>query len=534
MIRLMIVDDEPIIREGMMTIIDWESLGVIVVGTVGNGRDGLARAMVEKPDIVITDIRMPVVDGIKFSEELHAKLPKTRIVFLTGYNDFEYTRHAVRIGAADYLLKPVNTEELTGLIKKLVNEIIRESREFENRSQRAVLLKENLPLMRSRCIHDFMWGKTEEKRFLERAGFLGIPLMEENLRIVIFCIDYYFQLLANGEREADLLKYALSNVAEELMGRLGNICVCDEGEARLMVLLSSGEDTKEVARSAREVQFYLRKHYGLSVSVGIGKLVSEWGDLKLSYQNADEALEGRMKQGSSQIIAREKSHGSLREEKIFITAEEEAELKNAVTLLDRRKIYDTLEEIFQKYVMEQEVGRKAVEQFCMYLVLIAMREVQRFQLAPEQVLGKNYYFYEEVSKYVTADDLEMWLKDIYSSVLQAVEDRRNSKYKGIVTNGIAYAQDHVSESIQVADVAKAVYVTPNYFSKIFKEETGENFTDWLNKFRIEMAKKRMEKEPETKIYTIAEECGFSDYKYFAFIFKKYTGYTPTSYRNMIV
>jgi len=530
----MIVDDEQIIREALSQLIDYESIGYELIATAKNGMEAYDIICDDYPDVVITDIRMPILNGLDLIERSIKSDSHITFILLSGYNDFEYTRHAVRIGAADYLLKPVNTKELTGLIQRLVNEIIRESREFENRSQRAVLLKESLPLMRSRCVHDFMWGKTEEKRFLERAGFLGIPLMEENLRIVIFCIDYYFQLLANGEREADLLKYALSNVAEELVGRLGNICVCDEGEARLMVLLCSGEDTKEVARSAREVQFYLRKHYGVSVSVGIGKLVSEWRDLKLSYQNADEALEGRMKQGSSQIIAREKSQGSLREEKIFITSEEEAELKNAVTLLDRRKIYDTLEEIFQKYVMEQEVGRKAVEQFCMYLVLIAMREVQRFQLAPEQVLGQNYYYYEEISKYETADDLEMWLKDIYSSVLRAVEDRRNSKYKGIVTNGIAYAQDHFSESLQVADVAKAVYVTPNYFSKIFKEETGENFTDWLNKFRIEMAKKRMEKEPETKIYTIAEECGFSDYKYFAFIFKKYTGYTPTSYRNMIV
>ena len=83
----------------------------------------------------------------------------------------------------------------------------------------------------------------------------------------------------------------------------------------------------------------------------------------------------------------------------------------------------------------------------------------------------------------------------------------------------------------MGDVAQAVYVTPNYFSKVFKEETGENFTDWLNKYRIEQAKKRMDAEPEAKVYTIAEETGFSDYKYFAFIFKKYTGYTPTSYRN---
>lgn len=176
MIKLLIADDEAVIREGMLTIIDWESLGVKVVAVAGNGRDGLAKAMAEKPDIVITDIRMPVVDGIKFSKSLREKLPKVRIVFLTGYNDFEYTRHAVKVRAEDYLLKPVNTRELMELVGRLVKEIRLENSTVEENVRKTVLLKENLPVMRNRFISLFLLENLRKGSFWSGAGPLGFPL----------------------------------------------------------------------------------------------------------------------------------------------------------------------------------------------------------------------------------------------------------------------------------------------------------------------------------------------------------------------
>lgn len=532
MIKMMVVDDEPVIREGIVTVVDWQSLGIEVVGTAGNGRDGMARALAKKPDIVITDIRMPIMDGIHFARELKEKLPKVRVVFLTGYNEFAYAREAIRIGAADYLLKPVNTEDLTGLVGRLADEVRQENATVVSRNQETVLLKENLPMMRNRCVKRFFRGELGLRQFQERAKTLGMRFGEAEYQVIILCIDYYYQLIASGEREAGLLKYAMSNIAEESLGTNGQAAVCDEGEARLMVILSTDEEIRGITRKCKEIQFCMRKYYGVSVSVSIGKKVGTLMELKQSYQTADEAMDERIKQGSSQIIVRD---GEAREAsdstRLFLAPDEEQNLSDAVRLLDKTRVYDTLELIFEKYVMQQDIGRKGIEQLCMYLVLIAMRQLEHFSISPQEALGKNYYYYNEISKYETAEDLEMWMKDIYGTALAAVDRQSNHKYKGIVAGGIAYAMEHFAESIQVGDVAQATYVTPNYFSKVFKEETGENFTDWLNKYRIEQAKKRMDAEPETKVYIIAEETGFSDYKYFAFIFKKYTGYTPTSYRN---
>lgn len=532
MIKLMVVDDEPIIRDGLANGIDWERLDVSVVGTASNGRDGLAKAIKEKPDIVITDIRMPVSDGISLAKELKAKLPRVRVIFLTGYGEFEYAREAVRIGAADYLLKPVNIEALTALVGRLSDEIRIECAAERKLSQKTVLLKENLPLMRNRCVKRFFGGELSEAQFRKQAYTLGMEFLGEGFQVVILCIDYYYQMLANGEREGALLKYAMSNIAEEILGKLGTVFLCDEEEARLMVLLETGEETRRIAGSCREIQFYMRKYYGISVSVGIGKRAEGIAGLTYSYESAQKALEERIRQGSSQIIVEEKDReGPMGHAKLFLDLQEERELTEAVKLLDGKRVYDALERFFKEYVLEQSLNRRETEQFCIYLILIIMRQMEYFSIRPETALGRNYDYHHEISKYETAGDLEMWMRGIYGQALSAMEQQRTHKYKGIVANGMAYAMEHFAEAIQIGGVAKSVYVTPNYFSRVFKEETGENFTDWLNSYRVEQAKRRMDTEPETKVYTIAEECGFSDYKYFAFIFKKYTGYTPTAYKN---
>ena len=175
MIKLMIVDDEPVIRKGIVTVVDWKALDIQVVAEAANGRDGLSRALLEKPDIVITDIKMPIMDGITFSSELRKKLPKVRIVFLTGYSDFEYSRHAIRIGAEDYLLKPVNTGELIELMERLKQEIVRENTHRQSRSRENVILKESQPLMRKRLLKQLFEGQVGLEDFCGKAVPLNLP-----------------------------------------------------------------------------------------------------------------------------------------------------------------------------------------------------------------------------------------------------------------------------------------------------------------------------------------------------------------------
>ncbi len=535
MITAMIVDDEPIIRKGIKTEIDWESIGIQVIDEAANGRDGLAKALIKKPDIVITDIKMPIMDGIKLSAALKEKLPKTKVVFLSGYSDVDYLRQAIKLNAVDYLLKPVSLQELVNLMVKLKSRIEQETVDYKNQLLSNQLLIRNLPWIRNKCINQFIGGSITEEEFRYQAEkVMHINLTGPTYQMVAFNIDNYYQMVSRGEKETDLLKYAVSNIASEILEKAARVTICDGGDSTLLALLSTEAAVGEVVECCKEIQFYIRKYYNISVTIGIGEKVEQLSELKISCLQAKKAVESKISEGNNRIIvmngdANNKNTGA----KLFLSAKEEKELIEKTELLSKIQMQQVLDDLFRKYFYGQPVDRKTAEQLCMNLILIAVRELQQGQLAPEEVLQQDYYYYDEISKYETLTDLELWIKSIFNKVLYALETQRSSKYKNIVTAGIEYVKNHYKENIMVTDVANYVFVTPNYFSKVFKEETGENFTEWLGKYRIECAKQLMTRQPNMKNYQVAEEVGFSDYKYFTYIFKKHTGYTPNTYKQLM-
>lgn len=535
MITAMIVDDEPIIRKGIKTEIDWESIGIQVIDEAANGRDGLAKALIKKPDIVITDIKMPIMDGIKLSAALKEKLPKTKVVFLSGYSDVDYLRQAIKLNAVDYLLKPVSLQELVNLMVKLKSRIEQETVDYKNQLLSNQLLIRNLPWIRNKCINQFIGGSITEEEFRYQAEkVMHINLTGPTYQMVAFNIDNYYQMVSRGEKETDLLKYAVSNIASEILEKAARVTICDGGDSTLLALLSTEAAVGEVVECCKEIQFYIRKYYNISVTIGIGEKVEQLSELKISCLQAKKAVESKISEGNNRIIvmngdANNKNTGA----KLFLSAKEEKELIEKTELLSKIQMQQVLDDLFRKYFYGQPVDRKTAEQLCMNLILIAVRELQQGQLAPEEVLQQDYYYYDEISKYETLTDLELWIKSIFNKVLYALETQRSSKYKNIVTAGIEYVKNHYKDNIMVTDVANYVFVTPNYFSKVFKEETGENFTEWLGKYRIECAKQLMTRQPNMKNYQVAEEVGFSDYKYFTYIFKKHTGYTPNTYKQLM-
>ncbi len=535
MITAMIVDDEPIIRKGITTAIDWESIGIQLIGEGNNGNDGLVKALSLKPDIVITDIKMPIMDGINLSIALKEKLPKTKVVFLSGYSDVEYLRHAIKVGAADYLLKPISVQELMNLMTKLKSQIEQENRKYLNQIQTNQLLIRNLPWIRNKCITMFINGEISEEEFRNQANeVMNINLSGPTFQMLAFSIDNYYQMVGSGEKEIDLLKYSISNIANEILEKVAKVTICDGGDSTLLALLSTETVIKDIVECCKEIQFYVKKYFDFSITIGIGERMNRLSDLKLSCRQAIKAVESKISQGNNRVIIMEANDRKKTNDiKLFLSSKEEKELKEKMEMLNEPEMQEILGNLFQKYFYGQNIERKTAEQLCMGLIQIAIRELDQRQISLETVLEQNYLYYDEISKYETLSDLELWIKSIFNKIFYALETQRSNKYKNIVTIGMEYAVSHYKENILVADVANAVYVTPNYFSKVFKEETGENFTEWLGKYRIERAKKLLVEQPSMKNYQIAEEIGFSDYKYFTYIFKKYTGCTPNSYKQLL-
>lgn len=532
-VKLMIVDDEQVIRCGIASSVDWGKLGIELAGEASNGRDGLAKALIVKPDIVLSDVKMPVMDGIRMAKQIREKLPKTRIVMLSGYSDFEFTREAFKAGAVDYLLKPVSIAELTDLMARVCDEV-RSGWDKDRKAQNSErLLHQAWPVLQWEFLSEYLFGKMTEKQFLEKGrASMKFQLDGPYYQMMVMDYDDFYQM-NYGIEDSRLLLYALSNITGEILEPVGKATVCYMSESSLAVLLSSDREISlmQSVESASQIQFYIMQYFKQTVTIGIGECAAGLQKIRHSFKQARNAADGRIIRGKNQVITYEQMEAADHSGLLVMEQREEEELREKIRLLKPMEVQSCLNQIFEIHFTGCK-DKKAAQQFCLSAVSIGLQEMKRMKLEPELVFGSGEALLQEIERYETLSDLRMWVKNVYNRVLNALNSSQSSQYKGIVKRSMEYAMEHYSEKLKVADLAEIVFVTPNYFSKVFKEETGENFTEWLNKYRIEKAKERMMAEPEEKTYQTALEVGFQDYKYFTYIFKKYTGYSPGNYKQI--
>lgn len=532
-IKLLIVDDEQVIRCGIASSVDWGKLDIEIVGEASNGRDGFSKALIMKPDIILSDVKMPVMDGIQMAKQIKEKLPRTRIVMLSGYRDFQFTREAFKAGAVDYLLKPVSIGELTELMVRICSEM-RSGWDKEKKVQDSErLLHRARPVLRWEFFARYLSGEMSELQFRQEGQtsmqfHLGGPYYQV---LVMDYDDFYF--MNDGKEASRLLLYALSNIAEEVLKALGENTICYMNESSLVVLLSIGKQIRltQVVEYASQIQFYIVQYFKKTVTVGVGACVEGVNEIRQSFAQARRAADGRVIYGKNRVITYEQMEAADSHGLLVLEQGEEHVLREQIRLLKPMEVQECLNRIFEDYFATYK-EKKAAQQFCILLVSIALQEMKRMKVDPDQVFSGTRELLLELERYETLAEMRMWVKNVYSRIVSALSSRQSSQFKGIVKRSMEYAMEHYAEKLKVADLAEIVYVTPNYLSKVFKEETGENFTEWLNKYRVEKAKERMMEDPEGKAYQIAREVGFQDYKYFTYIFKKYTGYSPANYKHI--
>lgn len=532
MIKLMIVDDEALIRSGIATVVNWSALGIEVVGEAANGRDALNRALLLRPDIVITDIKMPIIDGLEFARCLKKQRPDTRVVLLTGYSDFSYTQQAIQLGAVDYLLKPVCIEDLEKLMRRLCADILAKREEKMRQIAAQQILARNMPIMRGEAVTAFLSGCITEENFLGQARELGVPLAHGGMIPIALDIDEWDrhrQVQGNTP-----VRYSVLNIAEETLGALGSVSFGYlKNESGLFGILCAGQDKEDqVIEACRQLQFYVHRFFYFTLTASIGKAADDLGTLRTYAQYTLNALDRKIYAGKNQIILAGNDAKGNATKTLLLEQEDENALKEAFSMHKKPEVQKKLDDIFHRYFSGQVYSSKTIKQFGLSLLVPVLRALADAEIEPQDVYGTRAQFTEELEHYETLEEICLFVKNVYDRAIVVLEQRQSGNYRHIVREGIRYVQQNYENSIQVTDVAAHTYVSPNYFSKIFKEETGENFTEWLNKFRVEKAKALILQNPGDKVYEIAAKVGFNDYKYFAFIFKKYTGYTPRTFREL--
>lgn len=505
--KVLIADDEMHIRNGLRAGIDWKALGIDNVLTAEDGREAHSICRRERPEIIITDIRMPGMDGLELTGQAGRSLGAKKVIILSGYSEFEYAKKAIGLGVVDYLLKPVNIRELTGLIERCVADIREEEIREELTRQEKIrgILEKKIP---AEEIRNILYG---------RNGGAACP---PEIVLGAVSLDKSYGRYLHGYEE----------VRKAAAGRqIIYLAETDE----LLVYMAELRTRQE--RSGYYAEFGCVLNTANQLLSGSGSCsmgISGRGavtDIPKLFEQAKMALVHRLYLGDGSCIFFELAGG--KEEKTYLLLEfDKGRVRESVEMLRTDQLRELIHEQFSKLKSRKCTDVNVVREFCVAIKNVVFEVMREKGVDIAGILDRNQELFQSQMEYTSLDSYEAWICDYCNLLLRGLEDLSGKCYSAVISKAVDYMNQHYGEDITLKGLAEEVNKSSSYFSCIFKKEMGVNFNEYLNQVRIKNAGELLRK-PDVVIYEVAEKTGFHDYKYFTKVFRKLCGCSPTEYIN---
>ncbi len=534
MMQLLLVDDEPVLLNSMVEN-DWASIGV---GYVFQAASGLEAAEVLKKtpiDIVVTDIRMPGMDGLQLCKYIQEHYPRTKCILLSGYGEFEYARQAIMYGTVNYLLKPIKDEELMDEVSR-VKMLIEQEWEHVGSMERArQTLHVHLPLLRSNLLNNLLsGGSMRASTLVERMNEYRLPF-EPGL-------DCSFILVrmegAFGDPEADdflLFEYAVHNIACEILEVDYDVWYCKDSFGYLCFLLQDkvkdgsvdkGNDNA-LEKAAYELQLKVSSFLKGQISV----LISDWGifpeELALHYRKSLNEFRKVPRSDREIMIMSGKPRGQSKSLQSLYSPPSIQQLLEAGRWADARtKLSDVLEEMSSRKMDTEEHMMEVI-----YTLMNAFLYIAHLQ-------GKTLIEVSGWETDVMTDPRTLYRKDRVmewaAGILESMESGSIREFKDsknqLISKIHRFIETHIAKDVSLQTIADHVNLHPVYLSSLYKQEMKENISDFIMRYRMEKAGVLLG-ATDIKIYELASQLGFQNPPYFSKLFKNYYGVTPQEYRD---
>ncbi|MHA6483309.1 response regulator [Paenibacillus sp. strain BS8-2] len=533
--RIMVLDDEPIIRQGIIHKIRQTGLPVTVVAEAGDGLKGLELMKTAKPDLIVTDIHMPGMNGLTFIQHAIELDAKVKLVIVTGYDQFDYARQAIKYGVSNYLVKPLEDDELyttlMGLLErkeaeKQTDQMIQELKTVAETSQEA---------SRQQALTQFLQEEdiTVASSELDELAKHGTAFTAVVLQLDPFKVPH--QSFGPGEEE--LLWFAIKNIVTErfLSNKIKGILVhhsLRRFELVYVLGLQKGQDNAGVNYTLEAISFGIRKYLKLGVTIGVGPYQNQMAKVQESYREARRIARNAILHGGNRIYQSpvEVHSGQEAQRKSFIGNEDVKLLEDWLGKWDNEKIHKWIERRLGAIVQEPSSSYVMVEWFCIDLYLFLNKYWLAHATDSQWAIGELTDLQRELQQATAWNEIVERMKRLVTNMIGLLSRTNNLEGKEIMEAVRHYLERHYAEPIQLAMIAERFYIHPNYFSKRFKEKYGESFVDFLNGLRM-MEATRLLVDTDMKIRDISERVGFDDAAYFGSVFRKRFGETPGQYRD---
>ncbi len=534
MVKIFLAEDEKIVREGIKNGIPWERYGFEFAGEAPDGELAYPLILKSKPDILLTDIRMPFMDGLELAELVKKQLPGIRIMFFSGYDDFEYAKRAIKIGAADYLLKPVSSSQLLEALERLSEVIIQERNEKGYKLEFLKQQEERKRMERDRLFDTIVSGKLGLQEILLKGQEHSLSLSAPVYNLVLF----QPRMVHGQESCMDQGVHFDEMIKEQFEGRTEVVVFnrLTEGYAFLVMGNDQEDLEKRVALCSDRLVRLVESCPGMEYFGGIGAPVRRLSELRICFKAASRAYAWRYMLEYNQFLTAEAAvrlhddSGSISLEGMDITKLGRDIVPNFLKNGSVPEVKYFLEEYFE--ACGNNFKSLIFRQYLLVdIYLAAVSFVAQLGFEPEQVL-KEFGDAETIRPWVgSAEAAVKYAREILTKAVTLRTTCSQKKYRLVLDKARDYIENHYQdEDISLYIVSSTVNISPNHFSTIFSQEMGITFVEYLTKVRMEAAKELLLKT-DLRASEIGYQVGYKDPHYFSYIFKKTHGITPKAFRS---
>lgn len=536
MLKLVVVEDEVWMREALRTVVDWEKIGIDLVGEAEDGEQALELIQLVHPDIVLADIQMPHMDGITLLAELERLEISTHVIIISAYRDFEYARKAMKYGAVDYVLKPIYEDQLIDVVSRCIEDITRHSRQVTDWNKLTESVRVSVPLARRRYLESLIIGDgSNAEDTLKNLKALGIPIEPDQTGAI--CIQIYdWAGKGDDERSRELIRYAVGNIAEELLCRnwYSAYSPLNGDDADIIIFVSPRtyrareNEASAMQEAGREIIRCLQDYLNLSISIGIS-LCTSLSSFKRTYDSAVNAASTAFFEGINHYYIKK-----IESEVLSIPTEPTKEWEHRLLLALRAEETDLVEKLVDEYVAHLEYLKAKIS-----AITISRQARQLFLRIIDNLLlsvnpqGDNLTSALKIKSIWVSERLAInRIKPLLLMTLTvlATSDKLRGTNKRIVDKATSYIQEHYHKRISLKEVAEHLFMSQWHFSKLFHETIGMTFSKYMVQLKLDEAK-RLLNETDLKVYEIAENVGYNDFRHFLRTFKEVEGITPVQYRK---
>ncbi|MHA7964758.1 helix-turn-helix domain-containing protein [Paenibacillus sp. CAU 1782] len=525
-ISLCIIDDIKSVVDGL-TAMNWEEQGIVVAGVSSNGDEGLQLISSLRPDLVITDIRMPIMDGLSMLRLVLEENRNCKFILISGYADFDYAQQAVQLGAFDFVVKPFSEEDIMSAVLRAKDEIMEERSQLLSLREMEIKLSESMPVLRQEYFTLLLNHRISWEEASERWEFLNIKLEPRGFVVMLIEMDNVREGAAElSIREMELIRFSLLNILQETLAEHTRSVVFRSRLDQYMAVLNDTSISSSI-EIAEKICRNIERYTKFTISVGVGSRVSEISELPDSYRQAQQALSHHLFTEGNTAILYDDIHQSGSQEPLALEYKDELLLALRSGNAGRAAaILSTIAESLQKLVSRQNPNYL----LSLYDELAASAIRTFYEMVPYshiQPLIQSFRAAQGTTGLSLAS-LQRQLLVLCTEGATLVYQNSLSGGQKVIYKAIEYMKSRMSEDIAVGECAAHVHLSPSYFASLFKQVTGMTVTQYMTAERIQKAKLLLVEGAQ--VQEVASAVGYEERRYFSDVFKKMTGQTPSEFR----